>query len=464
MRINTLFSRKTITAASAMLVACSGVVPAFGAPSVSKPHVPTFRKAAPASTTLAPHRPGQIIVEVNQSADSDQIQQELDTLGGKIIQTIGGDGCTVAVVQLDKTDDTKLMTALKSMSKDKKNFSLVQENRTYNKCSWPSSGDPDDTDLLEQPQYFKHNVLGAQESLSAQGKSLPISDPSYPSRAAVVIGLLDTGCEAYQNNTAMDFYPNQVLPGLNAVTGTATGNMDSDVSDLPPDGIGGHGSFCSGIMAAATNNDYNGAGFVPGAQIDPVDVFNGAATTSDADLLIGLKFLQKEPGVKYVNCSINGVPPYTLNADTVWLHAVAAYYLHTGGCVFNAAGNAGLDDNSPIYAPYGVDLNVVVSAVDSNGNLASFSNFGAPVLFAAIGVGDGSTNASGSFVNGDGTSFAAPCCTAMAAGIQWLHPKWKLLQVLEQMGHYTHSGVYGHPGFNNFGYGIPSFGQAIKAK
>ena len=69
----------------------------------------------------------------------------------------------------------------------------------------------------------------------------------------------------------------------------------------------------------------------------------------------------------------------------------------------------------PIYAPYGVDVKVVISAVDSNRNLAFFSNFGVPIIFSGVGVGNlVRLTPPGTFLNGDGTSFAAPSCCAIA--------------------------------------------------
>ena len=106
-----------------------------------KPHVPTFRKPAPAVTTMPDCRPGQLVVEINPNADGDQIKKDLDEVGGKIVKTVADENYTVALVQVS-SDDKKFLDAFKKMSKDKKNFNLVQENRIYRKCGWPKAVNP----------------------------------------------------------------------------------------------------------------------------------------------------------------------------------------------------------------------------------------------------------------------------------------------------------------------------------
>jgi hypothetical protein len=323
--------------------------------------------------------------------------------------------------------------------------------------------------LGSQPQFFVHEVLGGQTALAANGLTLPVPHGS------LTIGICDSGVQAIETTPIlptpgpMDFYPNQILTGLCLAPPPATGNIDS--GDAAAGGFA-HGSFCSGIMAAATNTSppYNGAGFVPGALIDPVDLSGKAGTFTTMSVIQGIKFLQNEPGVRFINLSANAPPPFSFNTDPAYLHAVAIFSKKKDGAVFNAAGNDGMEDTSPPYYPFvhGLPVNVVISAVNRFRNLAFFSNFGASVCFAGVGVEDGSTvvtqagSPPSNFIQADGTSFSTPSCCAIAAALQYAHPDWTWKQIFLTMAHNCIPCGIGHSGVNNFGFGLPSMGQCIK--
>ena len=90
-----------------------------------------------------------------------------------------------------------------------------------------------------------------------------------------------------------------------------------------------------------------------------------------------------------------------------------------------AAGNSGANtDTSPSYpAGYDVENVISVAAIDSAGNLASFSNYGAKsVDLGAPGVGIYSTLPSNKYGSYSGTSMAAPHVTGAAAVYAAAHP------------------------------------------
>jgi subtilisin-like proprotein convertase family protein len=100
-----------------------------------------------------------------------------------------------------------------------------------------------------------------------------------------------------------------------------------------------------------------------------------------------------------------------------------------------AAGNDGSnDDSTPVY-PAGFAQNNVVSvaAVDRNGNLTSFSNYGVrSVDLAAPGV-DVLSTVPGGYGYNSGTSMATPMVSGVMALVWSQHPDWSYSQVINQV-------------------------------
>ena len=90
-----------------------------------------------------------------------------------------------------------------------------------------------------------------------------------------------------------------------------------------------------------------------------------------------------------------------------------------------AAGNSGTDNDVTASYPSGYDApNVIaVAAIDRNGGLASFSQYGATTVdLGAPGVGVWSTTAPGTYESYNGTSMATPHVTGAAALYAATHP------------------------------------------
>jgi len=99
----------------------------------------------------------------------------------------------------------------------------------------------------------------------------------------------------------------------------------------------------------------------------------------------------------------------------------AVSYANNAGCtIICAAGNA---SQSSVGYPSAYSECIAVSAVDANGNLASFTNTGSGVEVAAPGVDYLSTTTTGrgKYERLSGTSMACPCASGVAALIidQW---------------------------------------------
>src|SRR5262249_30714117 len=144
----------------------------------------------------------------------------------------------------------------------------------------------------------------------------------------------------------------------------------------------GHGSHVSGIIAAAGNNGIGVVGVDWNAQIMPLKILgsDGSGTTDAAGSAV---YFAVAHGARVINASWGGGDP-----SPALQNAISSAGAH--GVVFvAAAGNSSAsNDVIPTYpASYRLSNEIVVAAVDSSGNLASFSNYGATTVdVAAPGV------------------------------------------------------------------------------
>lgn len=162
----------------------------------------------------------------------------------------------------------------------------------------------------------------------------------------------------------------------------------------------GHGTHCSGTIVEATPSN---------VKIMPVKVMSDDGRGNPSQLISGIIWAT-DNGAKVINLSISGQSSRRIEAVD---NAIKYAYDHDV-IVCVAAGNKAVDAENvvPANSPY----TITVGAVDKNGNLASFSNYGDTLDVVAPGVSIKSCGISGSqCVYGSGTSQASPHVAATAA-------------------------------------------------
>lgn len=164
----------------------------------------------------------------------------------------------------------------------------------------------------------------------------------------------------------------------------------------------GHGSHVSGTIAAI-DNGIDVVGVAAGATLVAVKVLDSRGSGAYSDVIAGVDYVAANGNSGDVaNMSLGG--PVSQALDDAVKNAAA-----TGVKFALAAGNESDDasNHSPARAN-GPNI-YTVSAIDSNDNFASFSNFGnPPIEFAAPGVGVLSTWKNGGTNTISGTSMASP--------------------------------------------------------
>ena len=198
----------------------------------------------------------------------------------------------------------------------------------------------------------------------------------------------------------------------------------------PTDG-GGHGTHVAGIIAGSTGTGYS-YGIAPDAKILPIKVFaSDTGTASSTSLAAGLKTAAGTRAVSVINLSLGAGGPLGGSVENALRSAITADKL-----IVAAAGNESGD--APIWpARYAKESwakgqIITVGAVDSNNQLASFSNRAGDTAnwyLVAPGVSVLSSYNDGGYAFMSGTSMATPVVAGAAALLEGSWPQLKAGQV-----------------------------------
>lgn len=182
--------------------------------------------------------------------------------------------------------------------------------------------------------------------------------------------------------------------GFNAFTSGRDGKSMDDGN--------GHGTHVAGTIAAI-DNDFGVVGVAAGATVIPVKVLNSRGSGSYSDVIAGVDHVG-------ANGSNGDVANMSLGGPTSSALDNAVLAASSNGIKFSlAAGNESTHANNSSPARVNGSNIVTISAMDSNDNWASFSNYGnPPVDYAAPGMSIESTWKNGGYNTISGTSMAAP--------------------------------------------------------
>ena len=277
--------------------------------------------------------------------------------------------------------------------------------------------------LPNDPNFARLYGLSA-----AQGMDAPRAWELTTGSQEVVVGVVDTGIDYTHPDLAANMWTNPgEVPGngldddRNGVVDDVFGyNAISNSGDPRDDNI--HGTHCAGTIGAVGNN---GLGVVGVNQTVRLMALKFLDSSGSGSLGNAIKAIDYAIAIKQKY----GIGRMVLNNS--WGGGGFSQPLHdaidrarAAGIVFVAAAGNESNDNdvNPSY-PAGYDISNVVSvaAVDKNGNLANFSNYGASsVDIAAAGVDILSTSLNGGYALLSGTSMATPHVSG-ALALLWSH-------------------------------------------
>ena len=183
--------------------------------------------------------------------------------------------------------------------------------------------------------------------------------PGNVDGSGVKVAILDTGID-YTHPDLDDVY---------------AGGYDFVSNDADPKDGNGHGTHCAGIVAAEDNGE-GVIGVAPHASIYAVRVLDDQGSGSTSDIIAGIDWAI-DNGMDVISMSLGGG-----GFDSAFNDAVNRAY-NAGIVVVAASGN---DGQETISYPAAYDNAIAVGAIDSNHNLASFSNYGPEQEVVAPGV------------------------------------------------------------------------------
>ncbi|MEH2139170.1 S8 family peptidase [Nostoc sp.] len=248
-------------------------------------------------------------------------------------------------------------------------------------------------DLIKAPEVWAHGYTGK----------------------GVVVAVLDTGVDYNHEDLKNNIWTNtKEIPG-NGIDDDGNGYVD-DVSgwnfaDKNNNTLdkNGHGTHVSGTIAGE-NNSYGVTGIAYDAKIMPVKVLNDSGSGSYSSISKGIHYAV-DNGANVINLSLGGP------SSNSTLESAINYASSKGVIVVMAAGNDG--DSSPGYpARYASKSGIAVGAVDSNNNLADFSNRSGTnqiTYVTAPGVKIYSSVPNNQYATYSGTSMATPHVAGVVA-------------------------------------------------
>lgn len=319
-----------------------------------------------------------------------------------------------------------------------------------------------------------HVDIGAQEAWEVTTGS-----------KSVVVAVIDTGISANHPDLIPNLWINEgEIPG-NGRDDDGNGYVDDvhgfdfwgDEGDVTDEN--GHGSHLAGIIGAAGNDGFGVAGINWNVRILPLKFTDAAGTGSSALAIEAIDYAIQN-GARVINASwtlkLDGVKGSGWESSNLLRQAIDK--AGEAGILFvTAAGNQfktyqGLDiDSQPVYpASFDTDNMMTVAALDSEGALAAYSNYGpVTVDIAAPGSGIYSTGANGQYVVMSGTSIAtafvsgaAALILSVAPDLDWYQVKSILVDSVE--GEASLNGKIASQGYLNLANAlVAATGEAIPA-
>lgn len=255
----------------------------------------------------------------------------------------------------------------------------------------------------------------------------------------MVVAVIDTGVDYNHEDLAANIWINPGEIPANGIDDDGNGYVD-DIhgidpcnGDSDPFDDNGHGTHCSGTIAAVGDNDIGIVGINWGARIMALKFLDssGSGYTSDAVECLEYGLMMKSAYNINLTLSSNS---WGGGGDSQALYDVINAWKNMDMLFVAAAGNDGTDnDVSPQYpSNYELENIITVAATNRNDNMAYFSCYGGEsVDIGAPGEGILSTTPGNTYAVYSGTSMATPHVAGAAVLLWTMHPSYGYTDIKE---------------------------------
>lgn len=286
------------------------------------------------------------------------------------------------------------------------------------------------------------NTKNALEELESKGIK---AEPDYVRKvSAMSWGIDDIGSKSYYNETSYAAGSAVVAVVDTGVDlsheyfkGKLVSGYDIYGNDSVPQDSNGHGTHVSSTVLDV-------AGFNSNIKVMPVKVFGSSDSTYSTTIAQGIEYAVNH-GADVINLSVGGQHYSDYEQQAI------NYAYNKNVAVVAAAGNEQLNLKYTNYSPGGLNHVITVSALNENGALAYFSNYGDGIVeFAAPGVNIKGAKLGGGYCTMNGTSMASPHVAGAYAIVKAVHKNESVDEITAALG--KNARDKGNSAYYGYGY------------
>ncbi len=292
----------------------------------------------------------------------------------------------------------------------------------------------EESSLVEyaEPNFIRYTHIIPNDTAWNQKWDLRIMDGPegwdlYTGDPDIIVGVIDSGVDRDHPDLVDKVVDGEdFISGGDGLGGATPGDgQDNNGNNVIDENVG-HGTHCSGIIGAMSNNSKGTTGVdwsckIMGLRVFPIDGDSGCTLSS---LTQALNYAKNTENLVCVNMSLGG-SYYSQTEQNVINSTFAA-----GVIILASAGNSG-------YSNYGYpasyDNVISVAATTSSDKKASFSTYNDKVDVSAPGYNIYSTYFNNTYAYASGTSMSCPEATGLISLIRGYFPAYTTQEVVDQM-------------------------------